>query len=105
MKNSINKHTNKIVYTLTNGKDSVELRFDYEKETIWATLNTLGELFGTDKSGISRHIDNIHATGELERDSTVAKIATVQQEGDRSVKRNLEYYNLDVIIAVGYRVN
>jgi len=105
MKDLINKHTNKIVYTLTNGKDSVELRFDYERETIWATLNTLGELFDTDKSGISRHIENIYSAGELERDSTVAKIATVQQEGNRSVKRNLEYYNLDMIIAVGYRVN
>jgi len=62
-------------------------------------------LFGVDKSGISRHLKNIFETGELQRQAIVAKFATVQNEGGRSVSRNLEYYNLDAIISVGYRVN
>jgi hypothetical protein len=65
----------------------------------------MAELFGIDKSGISRHIKNIYDTGELNEGSTVAKIATVQNEGGRQVSRKLEFYNLDMIISVGYRVN
>lgn len=69
------------------------------------TINQMAELFGIDKSGISRHIKNIVETGELESSATVAKIATVQKEGDRDINRTLEFYNLDMIISVGYRVN
>jgi hypothetical protein len=65
----------------------------------------MSDLFGIDKSGISRHIKNIFETGELQEKPTVAKIATVQQEGGRQVTRDLEFYNLDMIISVGYRVN
>jgi len=68
-------------------------------------MNQLAQLFGIDKSGISRHIKNIYETGELLEAATVAKIATVQLEGKRQVTRTLEYYNLDMIISVGYRVN
>lgn len=64
----------------------------------------MAELFQRDKSTISRHIKNIFIEGELVRESTVANFATVQNEGDRQVERNIEYYNLDVIISVGYRV-
>jgi hypothetical protein len=64
----------------------------------------MAELFGIDKSGISKHLKNIFETGELPRESTVAKFATVQNEGQRNVSRDLEYYNLDAIISVGYRV-
>ncbi|MFO7646031.1 MAG: virulence RhuM family protein [Desulfosarcina sp.] len=76
-----------------------------QNETIWLTLNQMAALFGVDKSGISRHLKNIYETGELRRKATVANFATVQKEGDRSVSRELEHYNLDAIISVGYRVN
>ncbi len=81
----------------------VEVRL--EKETIWLNLNQISTLFDKDKSVISRHIKNIFESGELNRGSTVAKFATVQTEGKRKVKRTIEYFNLDVIISVGYRVN
>lgn len=75
-------------------------------ETIWATQKAMAQLFGIDKSGISRHISNILSEGELQRDATVAKIATVVNRGIRGkVEEDLEYYNLDMIIAVGYRVS
>ena len=73
--------------------------------TIWATQKSIAELVGVDKSTISRHIANIYAEGELPQDSTIAKIATLQKEGNRDISRDLEYYNLDMIISVGYRVN
>ncbi len=76
-----------------------------ENETLWLTINQIAELFSVDKSGIDRHLKNIFATGELRRQATVANFATVQNEGGRSVERDLEYYNLDAIISVGYRVN
>ncbi|MFH1387581.1 MAG: RhuM family protein [bacterium] len=91
-----------IIYQSSAG--ALELKADAGKETIWATLNQIADLFETDKSGISRHINNILKTGEL-TGSTVAKYATVQSEGARVVSRNIEYYNLDMILSVGYRVN
>ena len=75
-----------------------------ENETVWLSINQMSELFGRDKSVISRHITAIYKEGELEREATVAKNATVQNENGRSVLRTIEYYNLDVIISVGYRV-
>ena len=68
-------------------------------------MQQIADLFGIDKSGISRHIKNIYKDGELDEKSTVAKIATVQNEGNRIVKREIESYNLDVILSVGYKVN
>lgn len=65
----------------------------------------MAKLFGVDKSGISRHLKNIYETCELDKNSTVAKFATVQNEGNRPIERVIEYYNLDAIISVGYRVN
>ena len=76
-----------------------------EKDTVWLNLNQIASLFNTHKSGISRHIKNIYKNKELESDSTVAKIATVQIEGGRTIEREIEYFNLDMIISVGYRVN
>lgn len=73
--------------------------------TIWASQKTIAELFGVDKSSVSRHIANIYAEGELSQNSTIVKIATVQNEGTRQVSREIEHYNLDMIISVGYRVN
>ena len=83
------------------------LRIDVrlENETVWLTQARMGELFGVDRTVINRHIRNIYATGELPEEATCAKIAQVQKEGGRMVNRIQPYYNLDVIIAVGYRVN
>lgn len=75
------------------------------EETVWANQTSIAEIFGIDRSGITKHIQNIYETGELEPNSTCAKIAQVQKEGGREVKRNVEFYNLDMIIAVGYRVS
>ena len=83
---------------------AVKLSVNTDSETVWLSLEQLTDLFGRDKSTISRHIRNVFKEGELERTATVAKFATVQTEGDREVTRDIEYYNLDVIISVGYRV-
>ncbi len=91
-----------IIYTSADGKVSVDARFD--EETVWLSLDQMAELFERDKSTISRHISNIYEENELEEFSTVAKFATVQREGSRQVERQIEHYNLDVIISVGYRV-
>ena len=80
------------------------LEVHLEGETVWLSLNQMAELFQRDKSVVSRHIRNIFDEGELERDRTVANFATVQMEGAREVNRDVEYFNLDVIISVGYRV-
>ena len=76
-----------------------------KEDSVWLNLNQLAELFQRDKSVVSRHIKNIYKTEELQRDTTVAFFATVQNERGRQVKRDIEYYNLDMIISVGYRVN
>lgn len=91
------------LYRSSDGETQIEVRF--EEETVWLTLNQLAELFGRDKSVISRHLKNIYKEKELSSASTVAKNATVQTEGARTVERVIEYYNLDAIISVGYRVN
>ena len=91
-----------IIYETKDGETSIDVRM--EEETVWLTLNQMCNLFDRDKSVVSRHIRNIYNEGELELNSTVAKNATVQKEGNREVLREIEYYNLDVIISVGYRV-
>lgn len=91
------------VYEAPDGSAQVDVRLD--QETIWLSLSQIAELFGRDKSVISRHLRNVFATGELEREGTVAKNATVQTEGDRDVVRHIEFFNLDAILSVGYRVN
>ena len=92
-----------LLYVTEDGRTRIEVRTD--RETVWLTLGQMAELFQVDKSGISRHLKNIYETGELRREATVAEFATVRQEGDRSVERRLEHFNLDAIISVGYRVN
>ena len=92
-----------VIYQAKSGK--IEFRGDFNRDTIWGSLNQIAELFGRDKSVISRHIKNIYKTGELTRNATVAKIATVQKEGNRRVTREIENYNLDIILSVGYRVD
>ena len=95
---------NKIeIYTSPDGITQIEVQF--EGDTFWLNLNQISDLFEKDKSVISRHLKNIYQDGELDRDSTVAKNATVQFESGRQVVRDIEYYNLDAILSVGYRVN
>jgi hypothetical protein len=100
---NLSTKTEILLYQTDDGRVRIETRM--QDETVWLTLNQMAELFGVDKSGISRHLKNIYETGELERAATVAKFTTVQNEGARSVTRELEYFNLDAIISVGYRVN
>src|SRR3990167_7510585 len=92
-----------LLYKTTDGNICIETRM--QDETVWLTINQMAALFGVDKSGISRHLKNIYESGELDKNSTVANFATVQNEGNRSIEREIEYYNLDAIISVGYRVN
>ncbi len=92
-----------VIYTTKDGH--VELDVSFDDETVWLSMSQMVQLFGRDKSVISRHLNNIFKINELDRDATVAKYATVQKEGDREVKREVDYYNLDAIISVGYRVN
>ena len=92
-----------VLYTSADG--TVRLDVQFEQDTIWLSLNQLADLFDRDKSVISRHLRNIYQEGELDRQATVAKNATVQKESGRSVVRDIEYYNLDAVISVGYRVN
>ena len=92
-----------LIYTTPDGKKKLEVNL--KDETLWLSLDQIAELFQRNKSTISRHIKNIFEEGELNQEATVAKFATVQKEGDRKVERNIDYYNLDMIISVGYRVN
>ena len=93
---------NMLIYQSADGKIKIDVRF--RNETVWLSLDQMATLFGRDKSTISRHVKNVFEEGELPTDATVAKFATVQVEGNREVTRNIDYYNLDVIISVGYRV-
>ena len=98
----MDEHGEIIIYQAEDGLAKIDVRV--ADESVWLTLDQLAALFGRDKSTISRHIKNVFDEGELVREATVAKFATVQTEGEREVTRDLEYYNLDVIISVGYRV-
>lgn len=98
----MNNHSEMIIYQTQDGLTKIDVAFD--DDTVWLSLDQMAQLFQRDKSVISRHIKNIYTEGELNREGTVAKNATVQLEGMRNVERIVEYYNLDVIISVGYRV-
>ena len=92
-----------ILYQTPDGQSKIEVTLS--NDTVWLTADQMAELFQRNKSTISRHIRNIFEEGELNADSTVAFFATVQNEGKRKVERNIAFYNLDMIISVGYRVN
>ncbi|MFA7193274.1 MAG: virulence RhuM family protein [Bacilli bacterium] len=92
-----------ILYSTPQGEIKIEVIL--QDETVWLTQRAMGELFGVSKKTISEHLGNIYKSNELQREATVRKIRTVQNEGKREVTRNLEFYNLDAIISVGYRVN
>jgi len=91
-----------LIYQPEDGRTRISVRL--EGETVWLTQLAMAELFETTKQNISLHINNIFDEGELSREATVKKYLTVQKEGNREVKRELEYYNLEAIIAVGFRV-
>ena len=92
-----------IIYQTEDGQTQIDVRL--ENETVWLTQAQMAELFQTDRTSIVRHINNIYKVNELDRESTCAKITQVQIEGKREVNRTIPYFNLDMIISVGYRVN
>ena len=98
-----NSYTEFLLYTTPNGKVKVEIFL--RDETVWLTQAKIAELFDVERSVITKHLQNIYETNELSKEATCAKIAQVQTEGGRKVNRNIEFYNLDAIISVGYRVN
>ena len=85
--------------------ESISLQVKIEEDTVWLTQAQMVELFGSSKANISEHITNIYQQGELVQSATVRKFRTVRKEGNRMVTRNMDYYNLDMIISVGFRVN
>lgn len=85
--------------------ESIKLEVRLEEENVWLTQNQIAELFGTEVPAISKHIRNIYQSEELNRTTTLSKMEIVRQEGTRLVKRNLDFYNLDMILSIGYRVN
>lgn len=98
------EETNKIIiYKDKSGNAQIDVKI--EKETLWLTQKQIAELFDVKKAAISKHINNIYNDNELNQRSTVSKMETVRTEGKRVIKRDIEYYNLDMIISVGYRVN
>ena len=92
-----------VIYTSEDNVISLDVKL--ENETVWLSQSQMALLFDTDRTSILRHINNVYKIGELERESTCAKIAQVRKEGKRQVTREIPYYNLDMIISVGYRVN
>ncbi len=98
-----NNESSIVLYTAADGKTQIDVKLD--NETVWLTQQQMSVLFDTDRTSILRHIANIYKTSELDETATCAKIAQVRREGRREVRREVAYYNLDLIISVGYRVN
>lgn len=95
--------TNFLLYTGNDGKVNVEVFL--KDETVWLTQKAMSKLFGVKIPAISKHLSNIFASKELQKDATISILETVQKEGNRQINRKMEFYNLDAIISVGYRVN
>ena len=98
-----NQSKNFLIYSLPNNQVRVDVYI--QNETLWLTQKAMSTLFDVNVPAISKHLTNIFDDGELDQKATVSILETVQQEGERSVRRNVEYYNLDAIISVGYRIN
>ncbi len=92
-----------LIFTAQAGENSIEAR--YEDETIWLSQKLMGELFDVETNTINYHLKEIFKSGEADESRTIRKFRIVQKEGKRKVERNVEFYNLDAIISVGYRVN
>ena len=97
--------TNTIFYIGDEGAVKGEFLVDVQRQTLWANQKSIADLFNVDRTVITKHLKNIFKEGELDENSTSAKIAHVQNEGNRKINRTLKFYNLDAIISVGYRVN
>ena len=95
--------SNILLYETDEGKINVDVIL--KDETIWLTQKSMAEVFDVNVPAINKHLNNIYEDGELEKKSTISKMEIVRKEGNRNVNRELEFYNLDAIIAVGYRVN
>ncbi len=94
---------NIVIYQAKSG--AIELKGDFGKETLWANRMQMAEIFGVNPQAISKHIQNIYNENELQRKATSSKMELVQNESGRQVRREVDIYNLDVLIAVGYRIN
>ncbi|RQE01771.1 virulence protein RhuM/Fic/DOC family protein [Prevotella intermedia] len=103
MTEPLNLNNKIVIYQSEDGKTQLDVKL--EGETVWLSQSQMSELFQTDRTVINRHIKNIYKSGELDEKATCAKNAQVRLEGNRTVTRNIPYYNLDMIISVGYRVN
>lgn len=96
---------NKSIEIYKTSDDQVEIQVEFDKDTVWLSQNQMASLFDQTKQNISLHINNCFEEKELEQKTTVKESLTVRKEGKRKVKRKIKHYNLDVIIAVGYRIN
>lgn len=101
-KTSSSEETHIVLY---HPDDSLSLEVKLDQDTVWLTQAQMVELFGSSKGNVSEHITNIYSQGELSREATVRNFRTVRKEGNRMVYRNIDYYNIDMIISVGFRVN
>lgn len=99
----MNKELQFLIYSTP--EENVQIDVVVKDENIWVTQKAMAELFGVKVPAISKHLKNIFEEGELQQESTISKMETVQNEGVRSIKRLVDFYNLDAIISVGYRVN
>lgn len=104
MDNKLIGNENNIIF-YTDEEGNIKIEVILEDENVWLNIDSLTKLFKIDRTGITKHINNIYKDEELEEKSTCAKIAQVQKEGNRRVTRNISYYNLDMIISIGFRVN
>ena len=104
MDNKLIGNENNIIF-YTDDEGNLQIEVILQDENVWLNIESLTKLFKIDRTGITKHINNIYKDEELEENSTCAKIAQVQKEGNRKVTRNISYYNLDMIISIGFRVN
>ncbi|MBR0323148.1 MAG: virulence RhuM family protein [Bacteroidales bacterium] len=104
-KNTLTTIVEKGEIVLYQPDESIRLEVRIEDETVWLSQAQMAELFGTNRQAITKHIKNIYETGELDREATSSILELLQKEGNRNVKRKIEFYNLDTIISVGFRVN
>ena len=102
---NIEKKSEFLFYQSEEGTIKIQVIIDNDRETIWATQKSMSEIFNVEENTITYHIGNIYIDGELAKSSTTRKIRVVREEGNRTVNRELDFYNLDMIISVGYRVN
>ena len=97
------KKTDIVIYQARSGK--IEFKGDFKGDTVWGNLSQIAELFDVQKPAVSKHLKNIYKEGELDKKATVSILEKVQTEGIRKAARRIEYYNLDAILSVGYRIN